>query len=124
MGCTSFRDRKPTQPLQVAPIPEAPSPWALVEATFVLLVLLGGVGLGWSYSLVSGSMLVRVSLAVALGVGTLALAAVVADRVGLRVAGHQGGELLLGVAIAGWVPALVRSARRSIRERGIGGIRA
>jgi hypothetical protein len=116
-GVHVLRGPKPTGRLDVAPIPDPPSPWALVEATVALLLLLGAVGLGWSCSLVSGSMLVRLSLAVALGVGMLAIAAVFADRFGFRVAGHQGGVLLLGVAAAGWAPALVRVTRRAFEAR-------
>lgn len=95
---------------------EGPSTWWLAGRAALLLLLLLGVGLGWTVGLVPRSWVTRASLAPAFGFATLGLAGLVADRLGLLLHGTTAVIVLAATAIAGWGPVAVRAARR--RSRG------
>lgn len=100
--------RGPTLPEAFAPAPfRQPAAQLHLIGSVGILVVWFVVGLGWAIALVPLEGLVRVGVAPALGIAMLALAGLIADRVGIRLSGVTGLTTVLVTAAAGAVGAWV-----------------
>ena len=102
----------PSTPVSPPPVPLARTrPLDLAWLVPALLVVLFAVGSGWSWSLLPDDPVVRLSMAPALGVGTLVLLAALWDRIGLGFSSLQVAVLVPLGALLGWAAAVGRARR-------------
>jgi hypothetical protein len=90
--------------------PRAPSGIALAFTLAVLLAVLLLTGVGWA-ALSDLPALGIVSVAPAFGLAILSCTGFVASRLGVPLHGLAGAGLVCGIALAGWVAAILRRAR-------------
>ena len=106
----------PRQAVSLAPVaaPAAPmGPLELGSLALAVLCVLTVAGAGWSAGLVPAGWLGRVALSPAFGIASLVVAGIVADRLGVRLAGPVGAWTPVLAAAAGWG----LFATRALRER-------
>jgi hypothetical protein len=101
-----LRGPPPPTPIQHPPAPRPHSTVWFAAVTAAVLTVLFLVGLGWSMALVPGTAFVRAAMAPSFGVATLAIAGLLAGRLGLPLSGGGGlgvalATLLAGAAVAG-----------------------
>ncbi|HZD79072.1 MAG TPA: hypothetical protein VE646_03395 [Actinomycetota bacterium] len=109
-GVTLVEGPPPTGPIRPAPFPSPSDATRIMDAAFVL-VLLFGVGIGWSRVLRGRSFdIARVALSPGLGLAALVLVGVVGGSLGLDLGGAPGIVLVLVTAAAGWIPSSSRGA--------------
>jgi len=92
--------------------PRAPPGIELAFMVAILLAVLVLTGGGWAAALSDLPALGIVSVAPAFGVAILSCTGLVASRLGVPLHGLAGAGLVGGIAIAGWITALVRRDRR------------
>lgn len=100
----------PPDSITPAPAPDRPSRRELGLWVAATLLLVTGVGLGWSVSFVPVAWVQRIALAPALGTAVLCLGGVLAGRVGLAAPGARLG-LAVTLTALGWTPATLRKIR-------------
>ena len=105
-----FMARGPRPPTELPPFPPPRRPSTVGLAVLVLGIVAGlaAVGSGWAAALVPVRWQAGASLAPALGIAVLALAGLLADRMGLRLGGGGGIGVVAGGTALGWALALGR----------------
>jgi hypothetical protein len=101
----------PSAPLATPSPPTAKSGPTVAGLAASVLVLLAGVGLGWSAWLVPGSWHVKAALAPAFGISLLVILGVVVGRLGFSLTGGPAITVIALAGTGGWIPLLARGVR-------------
>lgn len=94
------------------PGPALSPPWFALWSAAVLITILAGVGIIWTNAILGTSpLLIRIGLSPAVGLAFVGLAAIVADRIGLRLSSGGGGAAIVAVFVVGCATAALRRRR-------------
>jgi hypothetical protein len=87
-------------------------PWFALWYGAVLITILTGVGIVWTNPILGASpLLVQIGLSPGVGVALVGLAAIVVDRMGLRLSSGNGGAAVVSMFAIGFAAGVIRRRR-------------
>jgi hypothetical protein len=101
----------PPAPTDLPAVSARPSPASLVIWSASSLITIALAGAGWAGRLGAGAPASRLALAPAVGLASLVLAGIVAEKLGVRMGGAGGVMTLLVVTVIGAAAAVMRPPR-------------